>query len=490
MSNSIKKRMNEAARREVEAGNVFMANEITANVMVGFTMIIIVALLLCCVLLNEVGVFTVEKWTMRWSALIALVIVVPLTVVNFRYVGAKLWLRHALVSDLTVVCAILAASLGYNVTLLMVVPVVISTRYFDRRYTTKTAILTAVLFLAAEVISAFFGAMNLNMYYFTTDAVLTVRPGANLGDVVASVPLDRLAFLQYLLTEDYLGRCVTYFVVAVICGYIAQRGKDMIEMESENAKKTSRIETELNLATNIQANMLPSVFPAFPERSEIDLYATMTPAKEVGGDFYDFFMTDDDHLAVVMADVSGKGVPAALFMVIAKTLIKDHTTPEKDLGEVFSKVNSLLCEANSEGLFVTAFEGVLDLRTGEFRFVNAGHEMPFIYKKGRGFMAYPIKSSFVLAGMEQMKYKSGIMDLSVGDKLFQYTDGVTEATNGNNELYGMERLEKALNENAELTPAELLPAVKADIDAFVGDAPQFDDITMLCFEFREKAKTE
>ena len=134
-----------------------------------------------------------------------------------------------------------------------------------------------------------------------------------------------------------------------------------------------RIGAELNVATQIQASMLPCIFPAFPDRDEMDIYATMTPAKEVGGDFYDFFMVDDRHMAIVMADVSGKGVPAALFMVIGKTLIKDHTQPGRDLGEVFTEVNNILCESNENGMFITAFEGVLDLVTGEFRYVNAGH---------------------------------------------------------------------------------------------------------------------
>ncbi len=247
-----------------------------------------------------------------------------------------------------------------------------------------------------------------------------------------------------------------------------------------------RIGAELDVATNIQKSMLPCIFPAFPEREEIDIYATMDPAKEVGGDFYDFFMVDERHLAIVMADVSGKGVPAALFMVIGKTLIKDHTQTDKDLGEVFSEVNDLLCESNSEGLFITAFEGVLDLVTGEFRYVNAGHEIPFICKEDGVYAPYKIKAGFVLAGMEGMKYKCGSMALSPGDKIFQYTDGVTEATNSAQELYGMERLERVLSDNASLSPAALLPRVKEDIDAFVGEAPQFDDITMLCLEYRKR----
>lgn len=270
--------------------------------------------------------------------------------------------------------------------------------------------------------------------------------------------------------------------------FMLEELENYIDNLSHVTAEKERIGAELDIAKHIQASMLPCIFPAFPERREFDIYATMTPAKEVGGDFYDFFMVDDRHLAIVMADVSGKGVPAALFMVIGKTLIKDHTTPESDLGKVFTDVNNLLCEANSEGLFITAFEGVLDLETGTFDFVNAGHEMPYICKAGGDFEAYKIRPGFVLAGMEGMKYRAGTMTLDVGDKIFQYTDGVTEATNINNELYGMERLCKILNARKNNTPIEILESVKADIDEFVGEASQFDDITMLCLEY--KAKTE
>ena len=262
--------------------------------------------------------------------------------------------------------------------------------------------------------------------------------------------------------------------------------KEYINKLSSVTAEKERIGAELDVAKHIQASMLPCIFPAFPDRKEIDIYATMAPAKEVGGDFYDFFMVDDRHLAIVMADVSGKGVPAALFMVIGKTLIKDHTTPGRDLGQVFSEVNNLLCESNSEEMFITAFEGVLDLVTGEFVYVNAGHEMPFICKAGGNFEPYKIKSAFVLAGMEDMKYRAGSMMLEPGDKIFQYTDGVTEATNVNNKLYGMERLGVILNKVKGRKLEEILPAVKADIDEFVGEAPQFDDITMLCLEYKAK----
>ena len=263
--------------------------------------------------------------------------------------------------------------------------------------------------------------------------------------------------------------------------------EDMISYLRNFRKVTAekeRISAELNVAAQIQADMLPCIFPAFPEREEIDIYATMNPAKEVGGDFYDYFMVDDTHLAVVMADVSGKGVPAALFMVIGKTLIKDRTQPGISLGEVFSEVNSMLCESNSEGLFITAFEGVLDLETGEFRYVNAGHEVPYLYRQGEGYAPYKVRAGFVLAGMEGMRYREGSVQLEHGDRIFLYTDGVPEATDAHDELYGAERLQKVLNEHADADPEALLKAVKADVDRFVGDAPQFDDLTMLCLEFR------
>lgn len=281
--------------------------------------------------------------------------------------------------------------------------------------------------------------------------------------------------------------------IGVLAKAVGKMETDIVEYVENLTLVTAekeRIGAELSIATQIQANMLPGIFPAFPDKPEFDIYATMNPAKEVGGDFYDFFMVDESHLAVVMADVSGKGVPAALFMVIGKTLIKDHTQPGRDLGDVFTEVNDLLCESNSEGLFITAFEGVLDLVSGEFTFVNAGHEIPFICKKDGSYEPYKIRAGFVLAGMEGIRYKCGTMQLSPGDRLFQYTDGVTEATDKNGRLYGMGRLGEILTQNAALPPMELLGKIKEDIDVFVGDAPQFDDITMLCLEYRERMHNE
>ena len=256
-----------------------------------------------------------------------------------------------------------------------------------------------------------------------------------------------------------------------------------IENLTHVTAEKERIGAELRVATHIQASMLPCIFPAFPNRREFDIYATMTPAKEVGGDFYDFFLVDDDHLAVVIADVSGKGVPAALFMVIAKTLIKDHTQSGKPPEEVFTEVNRQLCEANDENLFVTAWMGVLEISTGKLVYVNAGHNPPVIGRKNGETEFLRSRPGFVLAGLDFTKYRAGSLELMPGDLLYLYTDGVTEAMNTAQELYGEERLKRTLDANVSAAPEEIFKAVKKDLDDFVADAPQFDDITMLAMRY-------
>ena len=247
-----------------------------------------------------------------------------------------------------------------------------------------------------------------------------------------------------------------------------------------------RIGAELNVATQIQADMLPRIFPAFPDREEFDIYATMDPAKEVGGDFYDFFLVDDDHLAMVIADVSGKGVPAALFMVIAKTLIKNHAQNKDCPSAVFTQTNEQLCEGNDAGLFVTAWMGLLEISTGKFTYVNAGHNPPLLKHADGQFEWLKSRPGFVLAGMEGVRYREFTMELTPGDVLYLYTDGVTEATDANQELFGEARLQAALNEVSDLPVHKLLPKIKERIDAFVGEAEQFDDITMLGLSYRNK----
>ncbi len=245
-----------------------------------------------------------------------------------------------------------------------------------------------------------------------------------------------------------------------------------------------RIGAELHVATEIQANMLPSIFPAFPDREEFDLFATMTPAKEVGGDFYDFFLVDDDHLALIIADVSGKGVPAALFMVIAKTLLKNAVQIGLSPKDALERVNNQLCETNDAGMFVTVWLGVVEISTGQLTYSSAGHEYPALQRNGETFSLLKEKQGFVLAGLDDMKYKNYEIQLQAEDVLFLYTDGVTEATRKDDVLFGSDRAIEALRQANSKDPQEILNKLAEELDNFVGDAPQFDDITMLAIRYR------
>ncbi len=255
------------------------------------------------------------------------------------------------------------------------------------------------------------------------------------------------------------------------------------DLEKVTAEK-ERIGAELNVATKIQADMLPRIFPPFPDRSDIDLYAGMTPAKEVGGDFYDFFLVDDDHLALVMADVSGKGVPAALFMVIAKTLIKNCLLAGDSPAEALSSTNDQLAEGNESDMFVTVWLAVIELSTGKGMAANAGHEHPAIRRAGSEYELEVYRHSVAVATMEGMPFKEHDFFLNPGDSIFVYTDGVAEATNADNELFGTERMLTALNSEPGASPEKVLLNVMNGINDFVKDAEQFDDITMLCFRYR------
>ncbi|MBP5262317.1 MAG: serine/threonine-protein phosphatase [Clostridiales bacterium] len=245
------------------------------------------------------------------------------------------------------------------------------------------------------------------------------------------------------------------------------------------AEEKERVSTELDMAKNIQRSQLPGVFPPFPERSEFDIYASMTPAKEVGGDFYDFFFVDDDHLALVMADVSGKGVPAALFMMISKVLIHNYAMLGLSPHEVIEKTNASICENNDAKMFVTVWFGILEISTGKVTACNAGHEYPVISRNGGVFELFKDKHGFVVGGIADKKYTDYVFILGKGETLFVYTDGVPEATDSSNNLYGTDRLIAAMNAAVCSTPQDLLNKVHEDVSLFAGDAPQFDDLTMM-----------
>ena len=249
------------------------------------------------------------------------------------------------------------------------------------------------------------------------------------------------------------------------------------------SSKLAATETELNMATEIQTSMLPSTFPAFPDRSEFDIYASMDPAKEVGGDFYDFFLIDDDHLATVIADVSGKGVPAALFMMSSKILLNDHATIGGSPAEILERVNKLVYANNKAHMFVTVWLGILEISTGKLTSASAGHEYPMINVNGK-YELLKDKHGLAIGAMPNSKYKDTEITLNKGDSVFVYTDGVAEATDANNELFGTDRTLEALNAiRAGVSQKEILAGVRSAVDAFVKEAPQFDDLTMLGLKY-------
>ncbi len=255
------------------------------------------------------------------------------------------------------------------------------------------------------------------------------------------------------------------------------------QLKTVTAEK-ERIATELSLATRIQADMLPNIYPAFPDRSEFDIYASMKPAREVGGDFYDYFLIDDDHLGMVMADVSGKGIPAALFMMASKIIIGNNAMLGKSPAEILEYTNSLICANNREEMFVTVWIGILTISSGKIIASNAGHEYPVLMGKDGKFKTIKDSHGFVVGGFEESTYQNYSMQLEPGSKLFLYTDGVPEATNEADEMFGMDRLIKVLNDAVDGSPETVLSKVSDSVTKFVGNSDQFDDLTMLCMEYK------
>ncbi len=266
--------------------------------------------------------------------------------------------------------------------------------------------------------------------------------------------------------------------------------RDYIKENAAITANQERIETELSLATKIQADMLPNVFPAFPDRCDFDIYASMTPAKEVGGDFYDFFLVDDDHLALVMADVSGKGVPAALFMMMAMIMIRNQALSGKSPEDVLVSVNDQICRNNREQLFVTVWLGILELSTGKLIASNAGHEKPIIKHADGDYEMIMDKHGLVVGAMGGIRYRSYELQLYPGSRLFLYTDGLMEAADESEGIFGSERALETLNRAKDASPQALLEYVKSEVKRFEGSAPRFDDLTLLCLEYNGQAKPD
>ena len=306
-----------------------------------------------------------------------------------------------------------------------------------------------------------------------------VRP---LNRITARIAGLREGNLEFKM-EDTFRTGDEIEVLAESFAAISHKTVAYVDQVKRVTAEKERIGTELHMATRIQTAMMPHIFPAFPDRSDIDVYATMGPAREVGGDFYDYFLVDEDHLCVVIADVSGKGVPAALFMMASKIILQNCAMLGLSVSEILKRTNKAICSNNAEEMFVTVWLGILELSTGRLTAASAGHEYPMIRQAGADFSLFKDRHGFVLGGFDDVEYTEYELDLKPGDKVFVYTDGVTEATNKSEELFGTGRILEALNVQPEGTPQQILQNVQTAVDAFCNGAEQFDDLTMLCIEY-------
>ena len=460
-------------------------NEVQANLFVARILIYTSIIAAIIMILSATHVFSINSDVMlRYLGFAIAEMLIPAAICMY-YKGEKPWLKVLLMIAYVVVLARLHMILGHNIVLCLVFPLVLSVRYYSKSLTSLVAGLTVFTYLGASYygITHQITRVDMNMVELPGGTVLKFPEYAEIRSVVDPSLIDYNRMFMHFLQHSFLPKFILFLMIAIICIKIAERGRKAIFAQKAETEKTERLATELKLASDIQTNVLPNIFPVFPERKEFTLHASMTPAKEVGGDFYDFFFIDDDHIALVIADVSGKGIPAALFMMVARTLIKNRTIMGGSPSEILYDVNTQICEGNAANLFVTVWLGIIEISTGKGVAANAGHEHPVIYRHGEEFALAVYKHSPAVAVMEGIKFREHEFHLDPGDTIFVYTDGVAEATNSSDELFGTDRMLDALNKDPDAMPEQLLENVNDGINEFVQGAEQFDDITMLSLKY-------
>ena len=460
-------------------------NEVQANLFVARILLYTAVIAIIIMVLSALHVFTINNAVMMRALTIAVAEMMAAALICFYFRGEKPWLKILLMTAYVIVLARLHMVLGHNIVLCLVFPVALSVRYYSRPLTSYVSGLTVITYL----LSSWYGItrgitrVDLNMLELPGGTVLEFPEYTSLRNVIDPSLIDNNRLFVHFLQHSFLPKFMLFMMIAMICALIAERGRQAIYAQKEETEKTERLATELDLASNIQTNVLPNIFPVFPERKEFTLHASMTPAKEVGGDFYDFFFVDDDHIALVMADVSGKGIPAALFMMVARTLIKNRSMMGGTPSEILHDVNDQLCEGNVAELFVTVWLCIFEISTGRGIAANAGHEHPVLRKNGDEYALVVYKHSPAVAAIEGMRFRDHEFEMKPGDSLFVYTDGVAEATNSSNELFGTDRMLDALNRDPDAMPEQVLKNVIDGVNEFVRGAEQFDDLTMLALKY-------
>ena len=463
--------------------SVFKENDIYANKVMmsvlcasGGTLVIVWVLL-------EIGVLSVGASVPRFSLAACLLMMVAAEVCCIKTNYNRRFLKYILMGVLIVSYGILYCNFTYVADILMVIPIVMSSRYFSRKYTLIVSLITFVVFFFADLWGANHGMLDLNYMEFPKGTIIDMGNFTLLEEAVHGIPYDKEGTFLNVLIYRYPFKLILATVTAVACLRVAEQGRNMVLKQQSLSEKTVGMSTELAVASKLQMDMLPNSFPAFPDRREFDLYASMRPAMMVGGDFYDFFLVDDDHLAMVMGDVSDKGVPAALFMVLSKNTIANNVMQGKNPARAMTDANNALCANNREDMFVTAWLGILEISSGVLVACNAGHEPPIIKCRSDDFLLFSDNHGVAMGCMHDAEYEDYKIKLGAGDRIFLYTDGVPEATNQKLESMGIRPVVRALNADPNANAWQMVLNVQNSIDDFVGDAEQFDDITMLALQY-------
>lgn len=446
-------------------------NEVMTNRAIGFALLNTSIVAAIGAFLNGLGVF--KNDFLKTQILCGVVIFFALTgwLYCFLFAGRRKYIKYAMLVDILVIAGAVSCTLSFFAALFIVVPIICITRYYNLRFLIITTGVSLFIIFGSPFVWPFFESQaNLNLF------------GRDIPSISAWIENGSLDYWDYVrrgLLYMQLPSGLIFSSVAVYCFSTYFRGKAIVEETMQRYAAELRFSSELSVATSIQADMLPK---AFPQEVSYALYASMIPAKEVGGDLYDFFLVDEKHIALIIADVSGKGIPAALFMATAKTLFKDQIALDVDLSVAASKINDRLCDGNSAGLFVTAWFGIFDLEKGILRYVNAGHN-PIAARLSGEWQFLKDISGPAFGYMEGLSYKVLEETLNPGDDLFLYTDGVTEANNPQEELFGEKRLKESLSKAHPGDPKAYIQGVLDDLGAFAAGKEQFDDITMLTFSF-------
>lgn len=435
------------------------------------------------IVLNYLGVFAVDpKSAYMGFLVITLAAGAAFYFSEFRDGRNSPKMKYYLLTVLIITAGQLYAEVG--IVSLFIVPVLLSCRYGSKTVTIFASVLTTLVMVVSYSASSFVGVLDLNIA--TPYQGTVIHGGKDLLYAVVEAGINHQATFRNCMLENFLPDYFFLMFAQVLCiGFTINEG-DMLKKQVDITRRNASISTELKTATEIQFGMLPTDFEEFSEGRSSSVYAAMIPAREVGGDFYDYFPADEENSVYLIGDVSGKGVPAALFMSTAKICLRDNLKNGFVPADAYTSVNDTLCYNNEGGMFVTSWCGMINNDTGHMTFVNAGHNPPVHIKASGEISFIKTRPNLFLAGLEGIQYHQEEMDLEPGDRVLLYTDGVTEATNADRELYGEERLIEYLKANSGKEKKTLLEGLRNDVDNFQKDAGQFDDITMLLFEYTGK----